>query len=90
MTFVQLITWAIFVIISFTRNAKCGELDTIEQLKIGFTNIDMNRMYHNAPVEVEYGAVPADIDGTHVRHGCGVFGHAIDKENEEVLDRFEF
>ena len=47
--------------------AKAGEHDTLEQLKVGYSNLDMKNVFFQEEVEVEFGTVPLDIEGSLVR-----------------------
>ena len=52
----------------------CGEGDTVDQLRVGFTTVPLADQVTNADVTVEEGACPAWLSGTLARHACGVYG----------------
>ena len=71
-------------------NVQAGEHDTISQLAVAFGNIDMTDSFEKVPVDVEMGTVPLDLEGTLIRHGCGVFGYATSYDNEDLrLNRIQ-
>lgn len=81
-------------IILFAKNVLCGQNDNLLQLEVAFGNLDLNSVYEQVEVpKVLYGGsvgVPADIEGSFIRHGCGVFGHALDIEiPNKPLDRIK-
>jgi len=51
-----------------------GPDDTLDQLKVGFSNVPLADQVVGAKVTVEYGEAPAWIEGSLVRHACGAFG----------------
>ena len=66
--------------------ALAGPGDTIEQLKVSYGNIDLNHFYDKVEVKTLDGQVPKGLNGTLIRHGCGVFGNTFGEETEK-LDR---
>ena len=64
-----------------------GKGDTIEQLKVGYGNIDLNHVHDKAEVKTLDGEVPKGLNGTLIRQGCGVFGNSFDPLVEDQLDR---
>lgn len=84
--------YLILAIIALPNFIHCGKNDTLIQLEVAFGNLDLNSVYEQVDVpNVLYGGsvgVPADIEGSFARHGCGVFGHALDYEiPDKPLDR---
>ena len=80
----------ILLISIFIIFVQAGKDDTIEDLKVGLGNIDMNHEWLQEPVEITHGKVPDDLEGTFVRHGCGAFGNvAEDEPNPWMLDRID-
>ena len=51
-----------------------GKNDTIEEFKVALGNLDLDHSFLNSPVQVTYGQVPFDLEGSFARHGCGVLG----------------
>ena len=77
----------VFTVLSFLlKCAWAGKGDTIEQLKVSYGNIDLTHSYNNANVKTIDGEVPKGLNGTLIRHGCGVFGNTFGGESEG-LDR---
>ena len=77
----------IISVLSFLlKYALAGKGDTIEQLKVSYGNIDLTHSYNNANVKTIDGEVPEGLNGTLIRHGCGVFGNTFGEETEG-LDR---
>ena len=66
--------------------ALAGPGDTIEQLKVSYGNIDLNHFHDKVEVKTLDGQVPKGLNGTLIRHGCGVFGNTFGEEMEK-LDR---
>lgn len=82
----------ILVTILLADFVQCGTDDTLLQLEVAYGNLDLNSAYEQVDVlKVLYGGsvgVPADIEGSFVRHGCGVLGHSLDYQiPNEPLDR---
>ena len=51
-----------------------GKNDTVEEFKVALGNLDLHHSFLNSPVQVTYGQVPLDLEGSFARHGCGVLG----------------
>ena len=51
-----------------------GKNDTVEEFKVALSNLDLDHSFLNSPVQVTYGQVPLDLEGSFARHGCGVLG----------------
>merc|ERR1711936_455702 len=51
-----------------------GPDDTLEQLKVAFTNVHLSDQVTGAGVTVEEGEAPGWIEGSLVRHACGAYG----------------
>ena len=68
-----------------------GKGDTLEDLKVGYSNLDFTHSYVQVPVEVTHGEVPKGLEGTFVRHGCGAFGNVVENETSDplILDRID-
>ena len=43
--------------------AKAGEHDTLEHLKVGYSILDFKNVWFQEEVDVEFGSVPLDIEG---------------------------
>ena len=74
---------SLFFTLICTQQAYGGSGDTRSQLEAAYGNIDMNNPLDKVSVEVIYGNVPAAIEGTFIRHGCGAFGHVTKAENPD-------
>ena len=75
------------VALGLIQSTIAGKGDTIEQLKVGYGNIDLNHVHDKAEVVTLYGQVPKGLNGTLIRQGCGVFGNSFDPLVEDQLDR---
>merc|ERR1719348_1234824 len=51
-----------------------GPDDTLEQLRVAFSNVPLADQVLGADVTTEFGEVPDWIDGSFVRHACGAYG----------------
>ena len=76
-----------FSVFSFLlKCALAGKGDTIDQLKVSYGNIDLTHAFDKVNVKTIDGEVPKGLNGTLIRHGCGVFGNTFGAETED-LDR---
>jgi len=51
-----------------------GPNDTLEQLRVAFSNVPLADQVLGADVTTEFGEAPEWIDGSFVRHACGAYG----------------
>ena len=69
---------------------RAGNGDTYDDMKVACGNLNFTHSYVQVPVEtILKGNVPHDLSGTFVRHGCGAFGNAATKIQDDVLDKVE-
>ena len=54
--------------------ALAGPGDTVEDVRVAFSNVPVSEQALHEPVTVESGSLPTWISGSLVRHACGAFG----------------
>ena len=79
----------LFLLFSKISLIFAGTGDTISHLEMAYGNLDLDNPLDKVNVQVLFGNVPKALEGTFIRHGCGVFGHSTQYQVPNKIDRID-